>query len=81
LTEKNSFATLQFSRFAPACRHTWSGSRGAPAAIMSIASSRCWGARGERGGTTDLSKLNRNEAVHVRANRAETGTSVVDVEF
>ena len=35
----------------------------------------------ERGGTTDLSKLNRNEAVHVRANRAETGTSVVDVEF
>ena len=22
LTEKNSFATLQFSRFAPACRHT-----------------------------------------------------------
>jgi hypothetical protein len=29
----------------------------------------------------DLSKLNRNEAVHVRANRAETGTSMVDVEF
>jgi hypothetical protein len=42
LTEKNSFATLQFSRFAPACRHTWSGSREAPAAIMSIALSRCW---------------------------------------
>jgi hypothetical protein len=29
----------------------------------------------------DLSKLNRNEAVHVRASRAETGTSMVDVEF
>jgi hypothetical protein len=38
-------------------------------------------ARDERSGTTDLSKLNRNEAVHVRANRAETGTSAVDVEF
>jgi len=37
--------------------------------------------RAERDGTTDLSKLNRNEAAHVRANRAETGTSVVDVEF
>jgi hypothetical protein len=29
----------------------------------------------------DLSKLNRNEAVHVRANRAETGTSAVNIEF
>jgi hypothetical protein len=35
----------------------------------------------EADGTTDLSKLNRNEAVRAQAIRAETGTSVVDVEF
>ena len=37
LTEKNSFATLQFSRFAPAYRHTWRGSKEAPAAAMMVA--------------------------------------------
>jgi hypothetical protein len=35
----------------------------------------------ERDGTTDLSKLNRSEAVRARPGRTETGTSVVDVEF
>ena len=35
----------------------------------------------EREGTTDLSKLNRNEAVRARPGRTETGTRVVDVEI
>jgi hypothetical protein len=29
----------------------------------------------------DLSKLNRNEAVHVWQSLTETGTQVVDIEF
>jgi hypothetical protein len=37
LTEKNSFATLQFSRFAPACRHTWRGSWGSSGGDLTIA--------------------------------------------
>ena len=35
----------------------------------------------ERDGTTDLSKLNRNEAVRTWQGQTETGTSVVDIEF
>lgn len=81
LDRKNFFATLQFSRFAPAYRHTWCGSGEAPAATVAIAASRRLCSRKERDGTTDLSKLNRNEAVHARPGRTETGTSAVDVEF
>jgi hypothetical protein len=54
--------------------------QGSSGGDLTVATLRAF-AREEREGTTDLSKLNRNEAAHARPGRTETGTSVVDVEF